>query len=187
MDFLHFVLLSALIPFAYSQRPDNDGNDIDNDQDLDINAFGNVITPIKGNKLIKKNNDNKIFHIYLGEYEDEMLIVSDSMPETMGNLIGLAGLGSNIEMSSSVTCINQEVIIKRFRLQSTHFICNESRARLTVQWHAPAVWQDSREGCVCFKDFDGPKGYAYMSCWFIYENEALTKVFFDPKADDASP
>ena len=112
MDFLLLVLLSALIPFAYSQRPDNDGNDIDNDQDLDINAFGNVITPIKGNKLIKKNNDNKIFHIYLGEYEDEMLIVSDSMPETMGNLIGLAGLGSNIEMSSSVTCINQEVIIK---------------------------------------------------------------------------
>ena len=112
MDFLLFVFLSALIPFAYSQRPDNDGNDIDNDQDLDINAFGNVITPIKGNKLIKKNNDNKIFHIYLGEYEDEMLIVSDSMPETMGNLIGLAGLGSNIEMSSSVTCINQEVIIK---------------------------------------------------------------------------
>ena len=140
MDFLLFLLLLALIPFACSQRPDNDGNDIDNDQDLDINAFGNVITPIKGNKLIKKNNDNKIFHIYLGEYEDEMLIMSDSMPETLSNLIGLAGLGSNIEMSSSVKRINQEVIIKRLRLLSTHFICNESRARLTAQWHAPAVW-----------------------------------------------
>ena len=38
-----------------------------------------------------------------------------------------------------------------------------------------------------FKDFDGPKGYAYMFYWFIYENEDLTKVFFDLNADDASP
>ena len=116
MDQLFLLIISSLIHFASSQlinpTQDNDGNDVDNDQTATIDAFGNVITPIKGNKLIKKNNDNKIFHIYLGEYEDEMLIVSDSMPETMGNLIGLAGLGSNIEMSSSVTCINQEVIIK---------------------------------------------------------------------------
>ena len=97
MDFLHLLVISGLIPFALSQRPDNDGNDIDNDQDLDINAFGNVITPIKGNKLIKKNNHNKIFHIYLNhDDEDDMLIVNDSMPETVSNLIGLAGLGGVI-------------------------------------------------------------------------------------------
>ena len=97
MDFVLLLVISAAIPFASSQRPDNDGNDIDNDQDLDINAFGNVITPIKGNKLIKKNNNNKIFHIYLNhDDEDDMLIVNDSMPETMNNLIGLAGLGSNL-------------------------------------------------------------------------------------------
>ena len=97
MDFLHLLVISALVPFALSQRPDNDGNDIDNDQDLDINAFGNVITPIKGNKLIKKNNHNKIFHIYLNhDDEDDMLIVNDSMPETVSNLIGLAGLGGVI-------------------------------------------------------------------------------------------
>ena len=97
MDMLLLLLISGLIQFASSQRPDNDGNDIDNDQVANINAFGNVITPIKGNKLIKKNNNNKIFHIYLNhDDEDDMLIVNDSMPETMNNLIGLAGLGSNM-------------------------------------------------------------------------------------------
>ena len=97
MYLLFLFITSNLIQFTASQDLDNDGNDIDNDQDLDINAFGNVITPIKGNKLIKKNNNNKIFHIYLNhDDEDELLIVNDSMPETMNNLIGLAGLGSNL-------------------------------------------------------------------------------------------
>ena len=98
MYLLFLFITSNLIQFTASQDLDNDGNDIDNDQDLDINAFGNVITPIKGNKLIKKNNNNKIFHIYLNhDDEDDMLIVNDSMPETMNNLIGLAGLGSNLK------------------------------------------------------------------------------------------
>ena len=96
MDMLLLLLISGLIQFASSQRPDNDGNDIDNDQVANINAFGNVITPIKGNKLIKKNNNNKIFHIYVDHDDaDELLIVNDSMPETLNNLIGLAGLGSD--------------------------------------------------------------------------------------------
>ena len=97
MYLLLLLIISSLIQLSSSQNPDNDGNDIDNDQVANINAFGNVITPIKGNKLIKKNNNNKIFHIYLNhDDEDDMLIVNDSMPETMNNLIGLAGLGSNL-------------------------------------------------------------------------------------------
>ena len=117
MNLLLLLLISAAIPYASSQRPDNDGNDVDNDQVLDINAFGNVITPIKGNKIIKKNNGNKIFHIYLDDEEDDLLILTDSMPETMNNLIGLAGLGS-----CKIRCHHRSnVIIKtRFALRSVH-------------------------------------------------------------------
>ena len=56
MDLLIFLLISAPIHFASSQiinpTSDNDGNDIDNDQTATIDAFGNVITPIKGTILI---------------------------------------------------------------------------------------------------------------------------------------
>ena len=52
MFLLFLFITSNLIQFMASQDLDNDGNDIDNDQDLNINAFGNVITPIKGKKFI---------------------------------------------------------------------------------------------------------------------------------------
>ena len=48
MMLLFLLIICTLIQFAVSQNLDNDGNDVDNDQDLDIRAFGNVITPIKG-------------------------------------------------------------------------------------------------------------------------------------------
>ena len=53
MYMLFLFITSHLIQFTTSQDLDNDGNDIDNDQDLNINAFGNVITPIKGKKFMK--------------------------------------------------------------------------------------------------------------------------------------
>ena len=55
MYLLFLFITSSLIQFTASQDLDNDGNDIDNDQDLNINAFGNVITPIKGKKFMKKH------------------------------------------------------------------------------------------------------------------------------------
>ena len=68
MDLLVLLLFSVLIQFAASQiqnpTSDNDGNDVDNDQTATIDAFGNVITPIKGNTLVKKKNGNQIYHIY---------------------------------------------------------------------------------------------------------------------------
>ena len=134
MDLLLLLLFSVLIQFSSSQiqnpTSDNDGNDVDNDQTATIDAFGNVITPIKGNALVKKNNGNQIYHIYKKKKkhttEDQMpMMNADSMenylremvgsmveldedsitPETLNQLIGLAGLGSNITcVSSSVKC-----------------------------------------------------------------------------------
>ena len=52
MELIHLLILSTLIQFTYAQDQDNDGNDVDNDQDLNIRAFGNVITPIKGKMCI---------------------------------------------------------------------------------------------------------------------------------------
>ena len=56
MYLLFLFITSNLIQFTASQDLDNDGNDIDNDQDLNINAFGNVITPIKGKKFMKEGH-----------------------------------------------------------------------------------------------------------------------------------
>ena len=95
MDLIFLLIISTLIQFTYSQNQDNDGNDVDNDQDLNINAFGNVITPIKGNTFVKKNNGNSVNNINKNE-DDEDLLSADSMPEMMNNVIGLAGLGSNV-------------------------------------------------------------------------------------------
>ena len=50
MDLFLLLIIVALFQLVSSQQ-DNDGNDVDNDQDLTIQAFGNVITPIKGKNL----------------------------------------------------------------------------------------------------------------------------------------
>ena len=50
MDLFLLLIIVALFQLVSSQQ-DNDGNDVDNDQDLTIRAFGNVITPIKGKNL----------------------------------------------------------------------------------------------------------------------------------------
>ena len=50
MDLFLLLIIVALLQLVSSQQ-DNDGNDVDNDQDLTIQAFGNVITPIKGKNL----------------------------------------------------------------------------------------------------------------------------------------
>ena len=50
MDLFLLLIIIALLQLVSSQQ-DNDGNDVDNDQDLTIQAFGNVITPIKGKNL----------------------------------------------------------------------------------------------------------------------------------------
>ena len=93
MELLLLLIISTLIQFTYSQNEDNDGNDVDNDQDLDIRAFGNVITPIKGNTFVKKNNGNTVNHVNTKE-ENQL---TETMPEMMNDVIGLAGLGSNTE------------------------------------------------------------------------------------------
>ena len=51
MDLFLLLIIIALLQLVSSQQ-DNDGNDVDNDQDLTIQAFGNVITPIKGKNLL---------------------------------------------------------------------------------------------------------------------------------------
>ena len=108
MYLLLLLIISSLIQLSSSQNPDNDGNDIDNDQVANINAFGNVITPIKGNKLIKKNNGNKIFHIHTKlDDGDQLTIMDDSMPEALNHLIGLAGLGS------SMRCHHQSIVMRK--------------------------------------------------------------------------
>ena len=50
MDLFLLLIIFALLQLVSSQQ-DNDGNDVDNDQDLTIQAFGNVITPIKGKNV----------------------------------------------------------------------------------------------------------------------------------------
>ena len=92
MDLLILLVISILIQIASSQL-DNDGNDIDNDQVANIEAFGNVITPIKGNKFVKQNNGNSINHFNKNS-EEESVQQIDTMPEMMNDVIGLAGLGS---------------------------------------------------------------------------------------------
>ena len=124
---LLLLLFCAVIQLASSQvqnpTQDNDGNDVDNDQTATIDAFGNVITPIKGNVLKKKNNGNQIYHIYTkkkkhnedsmdhamerysmddvenyvrGWIDSVIELDEESMPETLNQIIGLAGLGSVI-------------------------------------------------------------------------------------------
>ena len=93
MDLLILLVVFILIQTAYSQL-DNDGNDIDNDQVANIAAFGNVITPIKGNKFVKQNNGNSINHFNKNS-EEESVQQIDTMPEMMNDVIGLAGLGCN--------------------------------------------------------------------------------------------
>ena len=96
MDLLILLIISILIQIASSQL-DNDGNDIDNDQVANIAAFGNVITPIKGNKFVKQNNGNSINHFNKNNEEKEEVQQIDTMPEMMNDVIGLAGLGCNAE------------------------------------------------------------------------------------------
>ena len=79
----HFLLIiSSLIHLASSQlinpTQDNDGNDVDNDQTAAIDAFGNVITPIKGNVLKKKNNGNQVYHIYTKKKKQHAEVGGDS-------------------------------------------------------------------------------------------------------------
>ena len=93
MDLLILLVVFILIQTAYSQL-DNDGNDIDNDQVANLQAFGNVITPIKGNKFVKQNNGNSINHFNKNSEETAEVQQIDTMPEMMNDVIGLAGLGS---------------------------------------------------------------------------------------------
>ena len=88
MFLLFLFITSNLIQFTASQDLDNDGNDIDNDQDLTINAFGNVITPIKGKKFM----------------QDTLLFTSWSLSMSLPSLSLFCG---------SVNSIREEIIIRR--------------------------------------------------------------------------
>ena len=72
MNLLFPLFISALIQLASAQ--DNDGNDFDTDQVATLQAFGNVIIPIKGNTLVKKNIGNSIKHV---NEDDEGLYLYD--------------------------------------------------------------------------------------------------------------
>ena len=72
-----------------------------NDQEFDVDAYGNVIAPIKNNRFIKENVGNT-YHIYMDKHGHmskgaEKFVMGEDAAENFKNVIGLAGTASNIQ------------------------------------------------------------------------------------------